>query len=484
MERTDKRPGRLRRPPLWPRPRDGAKLIPIGLAIGGMLFLALSVAAGVIAVLFAIGQFRGFKKEPLTAASLYDLLKIGFAFAAGIGGVVALVTAYRRQRVAEFAQELADRAQELADRAEDREAARLFNERFGDAAGQLGHDNAAVRLAGVYAMARLADDWPAQRQTCVDVLCAYLRMPYQPDPGPDAPPDGQQAFRSLREVRHTVIRVITAHLQPDDSRTPTAQDWRGLSLDFTGTVFDGGSFNGARFAGGTVSFDHARFAGGEVSFARARFAGGTVSFIGAQFAGGTVTFYNAEFTGGEVSFIRARFTGGTVSFDHARFAGGDVSFARARFAGGAVSFDYAHFVVSAVSVPGMVSFVGAEFTGGEVSVPGMVHFDGAEFTGGEVHFYGAWFADGEVHFDGARFAGGEVHFDHADFAGGAVRFDGARFAGGTVSFGGARFAGGAVSFSRVREWAVPPHGIDWRNPPPGVVPYANAAASDTGTSEP
>jgi hypothetical protein len=32
-----------------------------------------------------------------------------------------------------------------------------------------------VRLAGVYEMARLADDWADQRQTCVDVLCACLR---------------------------------------------------------------------------------------------------------------------------------------------------------------------------------------------------------------------------------------------------------------------------------------------------------------------
>jgi hypothetical protein len=35
-------------------------------------------------------------------------------------------------------------------------------------------------------MAGLPDDWEANRQTCVDVLCAYLRMPYKPDPGPDA----------------------------------------------------------------------------------------------------------------------------------------------------------------------------------------------------------------------------------------------------------------------------------------------------------
>jgi hypothetical protein len=93
-----------------------------------------------------------------------------------------------------------------------------------------------VRLAGVYAMAGLGDDWPQQRQTCADVLCAYLRMPYEPDPGPDAPAAERQAFGAFREVRHTVIRAIASRWQPGDRRAATAHDWRGLDLDFTGTV--------------------------------------------------------------------------------------------------------------------------------------------------------------------------------------------------------------------------------------------------------
>jgi hypothetical protein len=335
-------------------------LLPIGWAIGLMIGLALSIAAAVITVLIVLGQFQGFKKEPLTAASLYDLLKIGFAFAAGIGGVVALVTAYRRQRVAEFAHELADRAQELAGRADEREAVRLFNERFGEAAAQLGHNNAAVGLAGVYAMARLADDWPDQRQTCVDVLCAYLRMPYQPYPGPDAPAADQQAYRSLREVRHTVIRVITAHLQDDDTRAPTAQDWRGLNLDFTGAVFDGGHFRRAEFIGGDVSFAGARFSGGTVHFGGALFTGGRVIFMEAQFTGGQVLFTDAQFTGGTVTFYLAEFIGANVHFSRAWFAGGSVRFVDTKFTGGRVNFDLAHFT------RGEVLFNNAKFTGATV----------------------------------------------------------------------------------------------------------------------
>ena len=35
-------------------------------------------------------------------------------------------------------------------------------------------------------MAGLAEDWRANRQTCVDVLCAYLRLPHDPSPGEEA----------------------------------------------------------------------------------------------------------------------------------------------------------------------------------------------------------------------------------------------------------------------------------------------------------
>jgi hypothetical protein len=41
--------------------------------------------------------------------------------------------------------------------------------------------------------------------------------------------------------------------------------WQGLNLDFTGAIFDGGSFADAQFTGGMVSFGRAAFRG-EVSF--------------------------------------------------------------------------------------------------------------------------------------------------------------------------------------------------------------------------
>ena len=203
---------------------------------------------------------------------------------------------------------------------------RVLNERFLAAATQLGHEQAAVRLAGVHAMAGLADDWEGNKQTCIDVLCAYLRIQYESEPGADALPAKQLELRSNREVRHTVVRLITKHLRPT-----AAVSWLGRDLDFTGVVFDGGDFSGAQFTDGTVNFDGARFVGGEVSFAGAEFSGATVSFGGAQFTDGTVNFDGARFGGGEVSFKGAKFTGSSVSFTKAQFSGGLLSFSKAIF---------------------------------------------------------------------------------------------------------------------------------------------------------
>ena len=104
--------------------------------------------------------------------------------ASGVGVLTVITTA--------FTQYLGRRAtSKQLDRTLAEQRLRTLNERFATSAGQLGDDKpAAVRLAGVYAMAGLAEDWEENRQTCVDVLCAYLRLPYDPDPGDDAEPAG------------------------------------------------------------------------------------------------------------------------------------------------------------------------------------------------------------------------------------------------------------------------------------------------------
>jgi uncharacterized protein YjbI with pentapeptide repeats len=422
--------------------------------IGYALAACFAAALAGLAVLWlaALGLLNFPYLPHARAISLHDTVGVAqlvFASVAGAGALVALVMAYRRQRVTEAATVL-DKERWQATAAQDR--IRLLNERFTAIAAQIGSDQAAVRLAGVHAMAGLADDWDENRQTCIDVLCAYLRMPYAREPtgGPSSGDRSWLAWRGFQEVRHTVIRVIAAHL-----RAGAVVSWRGLSFDFTGVVFDGGSFGGAEFSGGEVSFGGATFSGGEVSFDGATFSGGMVRFNGATFSGGEVSFGGATFSGGEVSLFGATFSAGTVSLSGVRFSGGEVRFSYATFSGGEVSFG------------------DAAFSGGTVS------FGGGAFSGGAVRFNGATFSSGTVRFNGAAFSGGKVSFFGATFSGGTVVFEGVKFSGTQVNFGRAEFSGGKVDFTGAADWSHPPK-FAWAGPPPAEVKLP-AAGTQTST---
>ncbi|CAL9400837.1 hypothetical protein SUDANB95_01446 [Actinosynnema sp. ALI-1.44] len=297
-------------------------LLPFTAHIAAWLVLGAAVAAVAAWALWLLAgrpQLTG--TGPAGTQDRFEGVKIALAVAAGVGGVIALTVAYRKQR--------------LGEAAERREDTKLFTDRFSGAAQLLGSDQAAVRLAGVYAMAALADDWEAHRQTCIDVLCAYLRMPHGDDV---RDPDEE------RQVRHAVIGVVTQHLWPG-----AAVSWSGRTFDFTGARFDGGCFEGVRVTAGTrLLFTGAVFEEGRVSFRDADFAGGEVEFAAALVAGGTLVFPCARFGGAKVSFTRARFEHGRVDFGSARFTGGEVDFHLAEFSGARVEFSAARFAGGAV----------------------------------------------------------------------------------------------------------------------------------------
>lgn len=439
------------------------RLWPVGIVLALTFVAAVAVAGAVFLLGWDLLGVRGLKPEQrLTSKTLFDLVKLSFGVVAGAGGLVALVVAYRRQRIDE------DGAL--------REATRLHTERFTTAVSQLGEESPSVRLGGVHALAGLADDAPtlALRQTCIAVLCAELRLPSitESDPPPEDT-EARHTYRALREVRHTIVRLIGDHLRLDASHS---HSWHGHDFDLTGVVFDGGDFSGAVFSGGTVSFKGAKFtenfdfrgaefSGGTVRFNRAQFSSGTVLFGGAQFSGSEVSFGGAWFSGGTVNLLGARFSGSKVSFG-GKFTGGRVLFG-GDFSGGTVYFDLACFSGSEVSFHhprfsgGTVSFGGTEFSSGTV------YFDGARFSGGEVSFHRARFCGGKVSFFRAQFSGSEVDFHQAEFSGGAVGFRHAQFSGGNVGFHRAVFSGGTVDFNDA--FGPAPTGL---LPAPGQAPPA------------
>ncbi|MFD6094674.1 pentapeptide repeat-containing protein [Nocardiopsis flavescens] len=399
--------------------------------------VAVGAVAGMVVLIWLILGTPGLQlPTDLPPRALDAIATRAFAVVAGLGGVALLVINYRRQRTTE-----AD--SQRAEKAAHREVTKLFNERFTVAYTELGSDHAAVRLGAVHALAHLADDAPTEQETqmVIDVLCAYLRMPYAPAPEALAKNASKVKreehrqrkleFASFREVRHTIIRIIGNRL-----RSPTR--WQGKDYDFTGVVFDGGNLAQAKFTGGKVLFSWAEFAEGIVDFSRAEFTGGEVDFIWAKFTGGRVDFSWAKFTVEKMDFRGANFTGGTVDFSRAEFTGGEVDFSWTEFTGGLVAFTKADFS------GGSVVFDSARFT------DGMLLFSGAKFSGGKVLFSGVEFSGGKVLFSGAEFSGGKVLFSWAEFSGGSVDFTSGKFTGGKVVFRGAEFTAGEILFTLVK----------------------------------
>lgn len=107
-----------------------------------------------------------------------DALKVGLSLGVGTGGLFALYLTWRRQRAAEAELDNRERAlvhqlHTAADANKDATERRV-TELYTRAVDQLGADKAPVRLGGLYALERLAQDNVEHRQTVVNVLCAYL----------------------------------------------------------------------------------------------------------------------------------------------------------------------------------------------------------------------------------------------------------------------------------------------------------------------
>jgi uncharacterized protein YjbI with pentapeptide repeats len=313
-----------------------------------------------------------------------DLVQFALTVAAGIGGVVALVVAYRRQQGVELGR---------------------FVERFGAAANQLGSADVAVRLAGVYAMAGLADDAAGhERQQCIDVLCGYLRLPYSPDTGSSnarelvhkVPAHGGKESRELhylyrqndREVRQTIVRVVAAHLQPN-----ARVSWSACDFDFSQAHLEDVDFRSATFLGQTT-FARAEFSGSWTLFSDAVFRGGFISFHRAAFGASRTLFDRATFDGELINFDSATFRSDQASFERTYFLGHRIRFNKATFSGKQTSFDHARFF------DGETTFLSAAFGVGG----GITTFSGTQFSVAGRR---------AVSFRGADFGTKEIRLDHA-----------------------------------------------------------------------
>jgi type II secretory pathway pseudopilin PulG len=178
----------------------------------------------------------------IVAAVLLRRTGKGTVEAAKQAAVASERSAQAAERSAEAAQASVGVNRETAAGVAQRAHADALSKRYQDAATQLGNESAAVRLAGVYAMATLADDWREQRQMCVDVLCAFLRLGHK-----------EGGATASSEIRAVVIDIIGKHLEADADVS-----WSEMKLDLTRAHIPGGHwaspvFNAeTKFAGARV----------------------------------------------------------------------------------------------------------------------------------------------------------------------------------------------------------------------------------------
>lgn len=296
------------------------------------LVLALLVAVATIVALLTL-----FGADSEADKIRIEALKTAASIGLGTGGVVALVLAARRQRYTELTLEhqysvLAQ--QRAADAANERDAKeRRVTELYIKAAEQLGSDRAPVRMAGLYALERVGADNAEQRTTILEVICAYLRMPFNP-PAPLTPsPEGQPSASDIEarlelEVRLTAQRILTRHLHNKNAPTTTISPFWGT--DKSNPVIDLSGATLIRFEIDECTIADADFRGTHfyesTNISRSDFTGRAI-FSGAVFDG-HVDIVDCQFRTDAI-FSSANFKRST-RLDGTQFHG-DVSFERANF---------------------------------------------------------------------------------------------------------------------------------------------------------
>lgn len=381
-----------------------------------------------------------------------DAIRTGLTVGAGTGGAVALALAMRRQWLNE---RMHAHEQRVATATMHDANERRITELYTKAVDSLGHEKAAVRLGALYALERLAQAETRQRQTIVDVICAYLRMPYADKEnihedndyaGSDAT-SGDDSDAGEKQVRVAAQRILTNHARFDEDEggvDPPSTYWPDVNIDLRGATLFNFDFRACRIAhgqfGDTVFVGTARFGKASFrdrsSFRRSEFRG-HAWFEDARFLAG-IRFEDAIFNATS-QFTGARFEA-IALFDRVRF-NGSCGFTRARFAA-AVSFADTLFGSDAAfrntDFMDGVSFRRSCFSArarfGDSRYAKSCNFDFASFSG-DTGFGNSRF-DGRAKFIEASFERA-VRFGGSEFRS-AVRLDRAKFHE-TVSFANAIF---------------------------------------------
>jgi len=123
-----------------------------------------------------------------------------------------------------------------------------ITERFTRAIDQLGHKNLEIRLGGIYALERIAQDSKKDHWTIMEVLTAYVRenARWEEPPGSDAAEDEALGVQRLRPDIQAILTVL-------GRRRLVHEEGASVSLSLPETDLRGASLSGAHLEGADLS---------------------------------------------------------------------------------------------------------------------------------------------------------------------------------------------------------------------------------------
>jgi hypothetical protein len=262
--------------------------------------------------------------DPATSRS--EALKTGGLAGGAIVALYALWLNDRRRRVEERRQDIERRRHELESQRAEQDRERVADERFAKSVELLGHTADQVRVGALHALAGLARSRPEYTQTVLDVLCSYLRRPFE---HPRYKPDSEDIPGSADQEQELQVRLTAQRLIRDLLPAADAPDAPDHDLDLTGAVVEYLDFSGRRIGGmllryaalhSSTNLSGCRFTG-RVYFTAA--GTGTGRLIGRFRCRGAVFESHAWFSGTKFTeaadFTETTFAGPT-SFKDAVFA--------------------------------------------------------------------------------------------------------------------------------------------------------------------
>lgn len=307
----------------------------------GLGFLTSLAVVGGLIWSFAAYETRDlmpfFHSPQLSQDKWFEVIRNAVTTGAALGVGITLFFSYRRQQTAEETQRVSSEAQLTAAKAQETAAKALdlstkqhaldqdrrkdavtseLRTRYANTAEQLASSHLAVRLAGIYSLASLADDWAElgnvdERQVCIDLLCAYFRSS---QPGEE----DQIALRN--EIVAATLDVVTGRLR---RQTPERRYWGRCTIELADPgeipsldgviLYDGGALI---IRGATLGDRHDRRYRRSVK--NVELNGGTLAFQDVAGKNGSLLISDSRLVGGYLTISLDRDSGLETQLDVAK----------------------------------------------------------------------------------------------------------------------------------------------------------------------